>query len=118
MVIRDVPGSPSARLFASFTPVPGAVRALACAAHDSMHAGRHQVVDRCMAPQRLSVHAQHFQYATSRAEFAAVQRETYDILMFGGEYWDGKQDKMHVYNDLFLYSTAKGTWKQIISPQG
>ena len=38
--------------------------------------------------------------------------------MFGGEYWDGKQDKMHVYNDLFLYSTSKGNWKQIISPHG
>lgn len=27
VVVTDLPGSPSARLFASFTPVPGAVRA-------------------------------------------------------------------------------------------
>ena len=38
--------------------------------------------------------------------------------MFGGEYYDGKVDKMYVNNDLFLYNTAKGTWKQIASPHG
>lgn len=47
-----------------------------------------------------------------------MQRESWDILMFGGEFYDGKADKMYVNNDLLLYNTAKGTWKQIASPRG
>ena len=47
-----------------------------------------------------------------------IQRETTNILMFGGEYYDGRADKMRVYNDLFLFNTAKCTWTQITSPQG
>jgi N-acetylneuraminic acid mutarotase len=38
--------------------------------------------------------------------------------MFGGEYYDGKKDKMHVYNDLFMYHPDKNTWTQIMSPHG
>ncbi|EIE25653.1 galactose oxidase [Coccomyxa subellipsoidea C-169] len=41
-----------------------------------------------------------------------------NILMFGGEYYDGKKDKMHVNNDLFLYHPDKNTWTQIMSPHG
>lgn len=38
--------------------------------------------------------------------------------MFGGEYYDGKKDKMHVFNDLFMYHPEKNTWTQIMSPHG
>ena len=38
--------------------------------------------------------------------------------MFGGEYYDGRADKMRVFNDLFLFNTAKCAWTQVTSPQG
>ena len=41
-----------------------------------------------------------------------------DIVMHGGEYYDGDTDKMLVYGDLFVYSTSQGTWKHIITPGG
>ena len=47
-----------------------------------------------------------------------LQKDTTNILLFGGEYYDGRADKMRVYNDLFLLNTAKCTWTKITSPQG
>ena len=38
--------------------------------------------------------------------------------MVGGEYYDGKKDKMRVYNDLFMYHPDKNTWTHIMSPHG
>ena len=41
-----------------------------------------------------------------------------DIVMHGGEYYDGGTDKMHVYGDVFVYSTSQATWKQVSIPGG
>jgi N-acetylneuraminic acid mutarotase len=41
-----------------------------------------------------------------------------NLLMFGGEFYDGKRDKMLVYNNLYLYHSGKNTWTQITSPNG
>ena len=38
--------------------------------------------------------------------------------MYGGEYYDGGTDKMHVYGDVFVYSTSQATWKQVSIPGG
>ncbi|CAL8469827.1 g9369 [Coccomyxa elongata] len=41
-----------------------------------------------------------------------------NILLFGGEYYDGEKDKMRVYNDIYLYHPDKNTWTQVMSPHG
>ena len=47
-----------------------------------------------------------------------LQNNSSGILLFGGEYYDGKSDKMRVYSDLYVYHTDKGTWSRIRSPSG
>ena len=47
-----------------------------------------------------------------------LQNNSFSILLFGGEYFDGKSDKMRVYNDLYVYHPEKGSWSQIRSPSG
>ena len=47
-----------------------------------------------------------------------LQKDSTDILLFGGEYYDGKNDKMRVYNDIYVYHPDKNTWTRIISPNG
>lgn len=47
-----------------------------------------------------------------------LQKDSTDILLFGGEYYDGKNDKMRVYNDIYVYHPDKNTWTHIISPNG
>lgn len=47
-----------------------------------------------------------------------LQKGSSDILLFGGEYYDGKNDKMRVHNDLYVYHPDKGNWTRIISPNG
>ena len=41
-----------------------------------------------------------------------------EIIMFGGEYYDGDKDKMYVYADIYILNTEKLTWKRVISPGG
>jgi Galactose oxidase, central domain len=38
--------------------------------------------------------------------------------MYGGEWFDGANDKMYVYGDLHLYDTEKGRWKKVDAPNG
>ena len=49
---------------------------------------------------------------------AVLQKDAVDILLFGGEYYDGRNDKMRVYNDIYVYHPDKGSWTHIISPNG
>ena len=39
-----------------------------------------------------------------------------DVVLFGGELWDQKADRMYVYDDLYRYSPAKDKWTHIRSP--
>jgi N-acetylneuraminic acid mutarotase len=38
---------------------------------------------------------------------------TNELLLFGGEYYDGK---VHIYNDFYKYNIDKNEWKRIVSP--
>nr|KAJ3420796.1 hypothetical protein HK105_005252 [Polyrhizophydium stewartii] len=37
-----------------------------------------------------------------------------ELLLFGGEYYDGQ--KVHMYNELYRFNTEKRTWSKITSP--
>lgn len=50
--------------------------------------------------------------------FLTLQKDSTNILLFGGEYYDGKNDKMRVYNDIYVYHPEKGNWTQIVSANG
>ncbi|KAK9845440.1 hypothetical protein WJX81_006475 [Elliptochloris bilobata] len=52
------------------------------------------------------------------ASFTPIPTQKDDILLFGGEYYDSKADKMRCYNDIFIYSPRKDRWTQVISPGG
>ena len=41
-----------------------------------------------------------------------------EIIMFGGEWYDGDKDKMHVYADIYIVNPEKLTWRHVISPGG
>lgn len=41
-----------------------------------------------------------------------------EIIMFGGEWLDPKEDTMHVYAELYVFNTQTMQWRQIISPNG
>jgi N-acetylneuraminic acid mutarotase len=41
-----------------------------------------------------------------------------EIIMFGGEWYDGELDKMHVYADLYVLNTESMAWRRVISPGG
>ena len=56
--------------------------------------------------------------ASSDVSMFLLQNNSSGILLFGGEYYDGKSDKMRVYNALYVYHTEKGTWSRIKSPSG
>ncbi len=49
---------------------------------------------------------------------SVLQKDSTDILLFGGEYYEGKNDKMRVYSDIYVYHPDKGSWTHIISPNG
>ena len=54
----------------------------------------------------------------SHVSIFLLQNNSSSILLFGGEYYDGKSDKMRVYNDLYVYHPEKGSWSQVRSPSG
>lgn len=41
-----------------------------------------------------------------------------EIIMFGGEWYDGDKDKMHVYADIYIVNPEKMTWRTVLSPGG
>ncbi|KAL4541299.1 hypothetical protein Ndes2437B_g05679 [Nannochloris sp. 'desiccata'] len=41
-----------------------------------------------------------------------------EIIMFGGEWYDGERDKMHVYADIYIVNPEKLIWKKVTSPGG
>lgn len=53
------------------------------------------------------------------ASFTAIpsQKEN-EIVLYGGEWYDGDRDKTHVYSDIFVYNVDKNSWRQIASPHG
>ena len=51
--------------------------------------------------------------AGSSGAGAANKHKSSNILLYGGEYFDGR--KTFVYGDLFKYDAKKGTWSQIIT---
>lgn len=38
--------------------------------------------------------------------------------MYGGEWFDGANDKMFVYGDLHIYDTGRNRWKKVEAPNG
>ena len=40
------------------------------------------------------------------------------MLLFGGEFYDTKTDRMRVFNDLFIYTIEEDTWTQLNIPHG
>lgn len=41
-----------------------------------------------------------------------------EVLLYGGEWYDGERDKMYVYGDVYVLNVDKQTWKRVISPNG
>ncbi|KAG2184340.1 hypothetical protein INT44_009355 [Umbelopsis vinacea] len=50
----------------------------------------------------------------ANASFSPHPTNTNELILFGGEYYDGQ--KVHMYNDLYRYSIDKDEWKKITSP--
>lgn len=38
--------------------------------------------------------------------------------MYGGEWFDGANDKMFVYGDLHIYDAGNNRWKKVEAPNG
>jgi Galactose oxidase, central domain len=38
--------------------------------------------------------------------------------MYGGEWFDGANDKMFVYGDLHIYDASKNRWRKVEAPNG
>jgi N-acetylneuraminic acid mutarotase len=51
---------------------------------------------------------------TPRANFTMTSLPSGDLVMFGGEYFDGEDTTC--YNDLYRWSVEKGEWRLIESP--
>lgn len=41
-----------------------------------------------------------------------------ELILFGGEWYDGERDRTHVYADLFVLDVEKVAWRRIVSPKG
>ena len=41
---------------------------------------------------------------------------TQELLLYGGEFYDGKQDKMRVFGDVFLYNIQQSSWTHVLIP--
>ena len=39
-----------------------------------------------------------------------------DFVLYGGEWYDGKQDKMRVFGNVFRYQAEKGSWTLVTIP--
>lgn len=39
-----------------------------------------------------------------------------EFLLHGGEWYDGKQDKMRVYGEVYRYHAGKREWTHILIP--
>ncbi|KAK9802848.1 hypothetical protein WJX73_007641 [Symbiochloris irregularis] len=48
------------------------------------------------------------------ASMSAISAQ--EFLLYGGEWYDGKQDKMRVFGDAFVYNVQQQTWKHILIP--
>ena len=40
----------------------------------------------------------------------------WDIVMHGGEFYDSEKDKMHCKSEVYVYSVAKDSWRQVVIP--
>ena len=47
---------------------------------------------------------------------ALLCAQVWDIVMHGGEFYDGEKDKMHCYGDVYVYSVLEDSWRQIVIP--
>lgn len=54
----------------------------------------------------------------ARVYSSLVSYKDKDLILYGGEYYDSDKDKTHVYGDVYVYSTDKGTWSHIHTPGG
>lgn len=52
--------------------------------------------------------------ARSSATFIASPSNRNELMLFGGEYYDGASASF--YNDLFVYQIKQGEWRQVTSP--
>ena len=64
-----------------------------------------EVLEKCQPP-------------SARVYASVVPLNEKEVIMFGGEWLDPKEDTMHVYADLYVLNTQNLQWKQIVSPKG
>jgi hypothetical protein len=46
-----------------------------------------------------------------------LQKEN-EVILYGGEWYDGERDKTHVYSDVYVLNVDKQAWKRVVSPNG
>ena len=51
-------------------------------------------------------------------EHARLRTQENEIVLFGGEFYDHRTDKTHVYSDLYVLNVDKQTWRHVTSPNG
>lgn len=69
------------------------------------------------ANNSVAVH-ENCQPPSARVYASVVPINEKEVIMFGGEWLDPKEDTMHVYADLYILNTHSLQWKQIVSPRG
>lgn len=47
-----------------------------------------------------------------------VPQKENEVILYGGEWYDGERDMTHVYSDVYVLNVDKQAWKRVISPNG
>lgn len=55
--------------------------------------------------------------ASSASRLPRLQKEN-EVILYGGEWYDGERDKTHVYSDVYVLNVEKQAWKKVVSPNG
>ena len=55
---------------------------------------------------------------SARVYASVIPLNDKEVIMFGGEWLDPKEDTMHVYADIYVLNTQTLQWKQVVSPRG
>ncbi|KAK9823375.1 hypothetical protein WJX72_002326 [[Myrmecia] bisecta] len=67
------------------------------------------LVEENVSPPSARVHATFTPVSAGKASGS--------ILLFGGEWYDGKKDQTHTYSDFYAFNPEKQTWQQIKIPK-
>lgn len=109
--VQQSSAPPSARLFASMTAISPQVRVWPSSVLSAV-----QGWEAAPGVPRDDQRVCWIKQPLLAAFMTSLAHDMQEFLLYGGEWYDGKQDKMRVFGDAFVYNLQQQSWKHILIP--